>query len=157
MRSPAEVREARVRQWVESARDDLAWADMGATAPEPRGVAQTGFHAQQASESCARPSSPSTESSPKTQHSPGRLVDRVRRLDPQTADRIGHVSGLTQYAVSPRDPPRVAGNAQPLKRDAVLRDPDRARSAFPVVLAAIEARLAHANAGTAEQRRSLVR
>ena len=48
MRSPEDVRQALVRQWVESARDDLAWAEMGASVAELRGVAQIGFHAQQA-------------------------------------------------------------------------------------------------------------
>ena len=43
MRPPEEVRERIVRAWVESARDDLAWADMGADAENLRGVAQIGF------------------------------------------------------------------------------------------------------------------
>jgi hypothetical protein len=50
MRTPDEVREHIVRSWIESARDDLAWADMGADAENLRGIAQIGFHAQQAVE-----------------------------------------------------------------------------------------------------------
>jgi hypothetical protein len=39
MRRPEEVRERVVRSWIESARDDLAWAEMGAHAEDLRGVA----------------------------------------------------------------------------------------------------------------------
>jgi HEPN domain-containing protein len=50
MRSPAQVREFTVRQWIESAAADLEWAEMGAKSSEIRGIAQIGFHAQQAVE-----------------------------------------------------------------------------------------------------------
>jgi hypothetical protein len=68
-------------------------------------------------------------------------VDQVRRLDRQTADRVRDVAGLTQYAVYHRYPPRVPARTQPLTRADVLRDLDRARVAFPILLAAVETRL----------------
>lgn len=142
MRTPAEVREALVGEWVESARDDLAWAEMGAAAPDLRGVAQIGFHAQQAIEKLLKALLTAFGVQPEDQHSLGRLIEQVGRLDRQTADRVGDVSSLTRYAVYHRYPPRVPGGAQPLTRRDVLQDLARARSAVPVLLTAIEARLA---------------
>jgi|GEM_PF-6827626 len=50
MRTPEQVRLLVVQSWMESAHDDLAWAEMGAAAKSLRGIAQIGFHAQQAVE-----------------------------------------------------------------------------------------------------------
>jgi len=143
MRSPAEVREALVRQWVESAQDDLAWAQMGASAPEVRGVAQIGFHAQQAIEKILKGLLTTYGIEPEDQHSLGRLVEQVRKLDRRTADKVQDVASLTRYAVYHRYPPRVPTNTQPLTRSDVLQDLDRAQAAFPILLAAIDTRLAH--------------
>jgi HEPN domain-containing protein len=117
---------------------------MGAAASELRGVAQIGFHAQQAIEKLLKALLTAYEVQPEDQHSLGRLIDQIRRLDRKTADQIGDVSGLTRYAVYHRYPPRVPGSAQPLSRRDVLQDLERARSAFPILLAAVEARLSHA-------------
>jgi HEPN domain-containing protein len=115
---------------------------MGAAAPEVRGVAQIGFHAQQAVEKILKALLTAYGIEPEEQHSLGRLVEQVRRLDRQTADRISDVSSLTRYAVYHRYPPRVQGKASALSRNEVLGDLDRARRAFPILLAAVEARLA---------------
>jgi HEPN domain-containing protein len=143
MRSPAEVREALVRQWVESARDDLAWAEMRASAAELRGIAQIGFHAQQATEKVFNALLTAYGIQPEDQHSLSRLLEQIRRLDRRTADEVGNVASLTRYAVYHRYPPRVSGSAQPLSRSEVLQDLKKARDAFPIVLATIEARLTH--------------
>ncbi|HEX6040081.1 HEPN domain-containing protein [Longimicrobium sp.] len=115
---------------------------MGAAAPDLRGVAQIGFHAQQAIEKLLKALLTAFGVQPEDQHSLGRLIEQVGRLDRQTADRVGDVSSLTRYAVYHRYPPRVPGGAQPLTRRDVLQDLARARSAVPVLLTAIEARLA---------------
>ena len=141
MRTPEEVRAALVRQWVESARDDLSWAEMGASASELRGAAQIGFHAQQAIEKLLKALLTAYGVEPEDQHSLGRLVEQVRRLDRKTADAVSAVAGLTQYAVYLRYPPRVPGAAHKTSRVDVLRDLDEARKAVPVLIAAVEARL----------------
>lgn len=141
MRSPEEIREALVRQWVESARDDLAWAEMGAAAHQVRGVAQIGFHAQQAIEKLLKALLTAYGIEPEDQHSIGRLLDQVRRLDRTTGDAVHGAASLTQYAVYYRYPPRVAGREHVLTRADVLADLQRARDAFPILIAAIERRL----------------
>lgn len=141
MRNPDQVRASLVRQWVESARDDLAWAEMGAAQPQVRGLAQIGFHAQQAVEKLLKALLSSYGVEPEDQHSLGRLVEQVRRLDRATADAVQSAAGLTPYAVYYRYPPRVPGNAHPLSRQDVLRDLATARAACAVLEAAIQARL----------------
>jgi HEPN domain-containing protein len=122
MRTPEEVREALVRQWIESARDDLAWAEMGAATAELRGIAQIGFHAQQAIEKLLKALLTAYGVEPEDQHSLARLIEQVRRLDLTTADAIGGVAELTRYAVYLRYPPRVPGRGYKLDRMDVLRD-----------------------------------
>lgn len=119
---------------------------MGASSPEVRGIAQIGFHAQQAIEKLLKALLTTYGVEPEDQHSLSRLVEQVRRLDRETADRAGDVARLTQYAVYYRYPPRVSGRSHALSRSDVLADLQRARNAFPVILSAIEARLAHARA-----------
>jgi HEPN domain-containing protein len=114
---------------------------MGAAAPELRGAAQIGFHAQQAVEKLLKALLTSYGVEPEDQHSLGRLIDQVRRLDRKTADAVSGVAGLTQYAVYLRYPPRVPGAAHKLSRTDVLRDLDEARRAVPILLAAVDARL----------------
>lgn len=116
---------------------------MGASSPEVRGVAQIGFHAQQAIEKLLKALLTAYGVEPEDQHSLSRLIEQVRRLDRDTADRAGDVARLTQYAVYYRYPPRVTGRSHALSRADVLHDLDRARKAFPIILAAIEVRLAH--------------
>lgn len=115
---------------------------MGAAAPGLRGIAQIGFHARQSIEKLLKAFLTAFGVQPEDQHSLGRLIDQAGRLDRRTADRVGEASGLTRYAVHHRYPPRVPGSAPPLTRREVLDDLDRARAAFAVLLAAIEARLA---------------
>jgi HEPN domain-containing protein len=141
MRNPDEIREALVRQWVESARDDLAWAEMGAAATQVRGVAQIGFHAQQAIEKLLKALLTAYGVEPEDQHSIGRLLEQVRRLDRATGDAVRGAASLTQYAVYYRYPPRVAGREHVLTRADVLADLQRAQDAFPVLAAAIERKL----------------
>jgi HEPN domain-containing protein len=141
MRSPEEIREALVRQWVESARDDLAWAELGAATPEVRGVAQIGFHAQQAIEKLLKALLTAYGVEPEDQHSIGRLLDQVRRLDRETGEAVQGAGSLTQYAVYYRYPPRVPGREHSLSRADVLGDLKRAQDAFPILVAAIERRL----------------
>jgi HEPN domain-containing protein len=50
MRTPDQVRQDVIRQWMESARQDLALADLALRTPAYDGWAQIGFHAQQAVE-----------------------------------------------------------------------------------------------------------
>jgi HEPN domain-containing protein len=129
-----------VRQWIESARDDLAWAEMGAVSPNLRGVAQIGFHAQQAVEKLLKALLTAYGVQPEDQHSLARLIEQVRRLDRKTAEAVAEVSSLTGYAVYHRYPPRT-GQSPSLSRADVLADFDRARSAVNVLLPAIESRL----------------
>jgi HEPN domain-containing protein len=109
--------------------------------PGVRGVAQIGFHAQQAIEKLLKALLTAFGVEPEDQHSIGRLLDQVRRLDRQTGERVGDIASLTQYAVYYRYPPRVPGSERALSRADVLADLDRAKAAFGVLLVAIERRL----------------
>lgn len=120
---------------------------MGASTPKVRGIAQIGFHAQQAIEKLLKSLLTAYAIEPEDQHNLGRLVEQVRRLDHRTADRVSDVSSLTQYAVHRRYPPRVPRNVPQLSRDDVLKDLDRARRAFPILLVAVEARLTRIRSG----------
>jgi HEPN domain-containing protein len=108
---------------------------MGAASPGVRGVAQIGFHAQQAIEKLLKALLTAFGVEPEDQHSIG------RRLDRQTGERVGDIASLTQYAVYYRYPPRVPGSERALSRADVLADLDRAKAAFGVLLVAIERRL----------------
>ncbi|HST58378.1 MAG TPA: HEPN domain-containing protein [Longimicrobium sp.] len=114
---------------------------MGAAAPQVRGVAQIGFHAQQAIEKLLKALLTAHGVEPEDQHSIGRLLDQVRRLDRETGDAVQGAASLTQYAVYYRYPPRVAGREHVLTRTDVLADFQRAQDAFPILVAAIERRL----------------
>lgn len=113
---------------------------MGASTPELRGVAQIGFHAQQAVEKLLKAFLTTFGVQPEDQHSLARLIEQVRRLDRTTADEIAEAASLTAYAVYHRYPPRT-GNSAPLNRADVLGDLDRARRAFTILLSALETRL----------------
>jgi len=76
MRTPDEVRERIVRSWIESANDDLAWADLGAGAENLRGIAQIGFHAQQAVEKLLKAVLASYDVIPEEHHDLARLLAR---------------------------------------------------------------------------------
>lgn len=141
MRSPAQVREFTVRQWIESAAADLEWAEMGAKSSEIRGIAQIGSMRSRPWRSCSRLSWPPTTSFPKTIHNIARLIAQVRLLDRATADAVSPAASLTPYAVHYRYPPRSPDTAHRLKREDVLRDLDIARAAIPVLQAAAERRL----------------
>jgi len=141
MQSPAQVREALVRQWVESAHDDLAWAEMGAASSELRGVAQIGFHAQPAVEKLLKGLLTAHGVQPEEQHLLGRLVERLRLLDRATAASLPALGLLTEYAVRYRYPPGAPGQAHSLRKQDVLRDLETARKACAILEAAIEHRL----------------
>jgi HEPN domain-containing protein len=64
---------------------------MGASSPQVRGISQIGFHAQQAIEKLLKALLTAYGVEPEDQHSLGRLVEQVRRLDRDTADRAGDV------------------------------------------------------------------
>jgi hypothetical protein len=81
MNPPDEIQQALVRQWVASARDDLAWAEMGAADPSLPGPAQMGFHAQQAIETLLKGLLTAYGVEPEEQHNLARLVEQVRRLE----------------------------------------------------------------------------
>jgi len=114
---------------------------MGAASPEIRGVAQIGFHAQQAVEKLLKALLTAFGVEPEDQHSIGRLLEQVRRLDRETGDSVRDVASLTQYAVYYRYPPRVPGREHTLSRADVLGDLGRAKAAFPLLLSAIERKL----------------
>jgi hypothetical protein len=50
MTSPSEIQILVIKQWVELAREDLAWAEKGAEDISLPGPGKIGFHAQQAVE-----------------------------------------------------------------------------------------------------------
>jgi HEPN domain-containing protein len=78
MRSPEQVRLAIVQNWTESAHDDLAWAEMGAAATTLRGIAQIGFHAQQAVEKLLKGLLASYDVVLEEHHDLARLVAQLR-------------------------------------------------------------------------------
>jgi HEPN domain-containing protein len=114
---------------------------MGAASPRVRGTAQIGFHAQQAIEKLLKALLTAFGVEPEDQHSIGRLIEQVRRLDRATGDSLRDIASLTQYAVYYRYPPRVPGRGHGLDRADVLRDLEHAKAAFPLLLDAIERRL----------------
>ncbi len=128
MRTPEEVREHIVRSWIESARDDPAWAGMGANAENLRGIAQIGFHAQQAVEKLLKAVLASFDVIPEEHHDLARLLAQVRLLDRKTADALPAIAKLTPYAAQYRYPPRP-GRVHELKKNDVLGDLETARSA----------------------------
>jgi HEPN domain-containing protein len=140
MRSPEQVREEAVRNWVESARDDLAWAEMGAAAEKLRGVAQIGFHAQQAVEKFLKGLLAAHDVVPEEHHDLTRILAQVRLLDRATADSLPPIANLTAYAVHFRYPPRP-GRKHSLKKQDVLNDLQAARTACALLEPAIERRL----------------
>jgi hypothetical protein len=71
-----------------------------------------------------------------------RLVQQVARLDRAVAEAIGSTSQLTPFAVHHRYPPRNPLSARAIGRHEVLDVVRVARDAYPVLEAAIKARLA---------------
>lgn len=141
MRSPSQIREATVRQWIDSATGDLEWAELGARQPRLRGIAQIGFHAQQAIEKLLKGLLAAHDVVPEDHHSLARLISQLRLLDRVTADAVSPAAALTPYAVQYRYPPRNPGAPHRLTREEVLRDLETARTVFPVLKDAIERRL----------------
>ncbi|MFL5385261.1 MAG: HEPN domain-containing protein [Longimicrobiaceae bacterium] len=141
MRTPEEVREAVVQSWIESARDDLAWAEMGASATSLRGIAQIGFHAQQAVEKLLKAVLASFDVVPEEHHDLARLLAQVRLLDRSTADSLPAIAHLTRYAAQYRYPPRP-GRSHGLVRSDVLADLLSAREACRLLETALAERLA---------------
>lgn len=140
MRSPDEIRAAAVGDWIESARVDLAWAEMGARSDE-LGIAPIGFHAQQAVEKLLKGLLAAYDVVPEEKHEIGPLVAQVRLLERSTADSLPAVTELTRYAVQYRYPPRP-GRSHLLQRDDVIRHLAAAREACVVLERAIGERMA---------------
>ena len=140
MRTPEQVRLAVVQNWIESAHDDLAWAEMGAAEKTLRGVAQIGFHAQQAVEKLVKGLLASYDVVPEEHHDLARLVAQLRLLDRPTADSIPPVAHLTRYAAQYRYPPRP-GRSHSLSKPDVLKDLDTARTACRLLDAALSSRI----------------
>jgi HEPN domain-containing protein len=141
MQTPEQVREGVVRSWIESSRDDLAWAEMGAEAKQLRGVAQIGFHAQQAVEKLLKGLLASYDVVPEEKHDIARLLAQARLFDRATVDSLPPVADLTPYAVQYRYPPRP-GKSHPVRRADVVRHLSAARAACALLEAAIGRRLA---------------
>jgi HEPN domain-containing protein len=141
MRTPEEVREAVVQSWIESARDDLAWAEMGASTTSLRGIAQIGFHAQQAVEKLLKGVLASFDVVPEEHHDLARLLAQVRLLDRSTADSLPAIAHLTRYAAQYRYPP-WPGRSHGLVRSDVLADLESAREACRLLETALTERLA---------------
>jgi len=146
MRSPDAVREQVIRSWIDSARDDLAWADMGARTEDLRGVAQIGFHAQQAVEKLLKAVLASYDVVPEEHHDLARLLAQVHLLDRRTAEALPAVGRLTPYAAQYRYPPRP-GRVHSLSRSQVLEDLEMARTACAVLESALTARIASLSGG----------
>lgn len=105
MTSPSEIQILVVRQWVELAREDLAWAEKGAEDASLPGPGKIGFHAQQAVEKLLKGLLTSYGVDPEDRHNLGQLVEQIRRLDRATGDAVAETSELTPYAVIYRYPP----------------------------------------------------
>ncbi|HKP75141.1 MAG TPA: HEPN domain-containing protein [Longimicrobiaceae bacterium] len=145
MRTPEQIREAVVQSWIESARDDLAWAEMGASTTSLRGIAQIGFHAQQAVEKLLKGVLASYDVVPEEHHDVARLMAQVRLLDRSAADSLPPVAHLTRYAAQYRYPPRP-GRTHGLVRSDVLADLQVARDACRLLEATLTQRLARVRA-----------
>lgn len=140
MRTPDQVRAAIVQSWIESARDDLAWAEMGAAATSLRGIGQIGFHAQQAVEKLLKGLLASFDVVPEEHHDLARLLAQFRLLDRATADSIPPIAHLTRYAAQYRYPPRP-GRSHGLSKSAVLQDLETARTVCRLLEEALQRRL----------------
>lgn len=141
MRTPEQVRLAVVQSWIESARDDMAWAEMGAVATTLRGIAQIGFHAQQAVEKLLKGFLASYDVVPEEHHDLSRLLAQLRLLDRATADSVPPIANLTRYAAQYRYPPRP-GRTHGLVRADVLKDLEIAQSACQLLEPALQRRIA---------------
>lgn len=140
MRTPEQVREHVVRLWIESARDDLAWAEMGAKANHLRGIAQIGFHAQQAVEKLLKAVLASFDVVPEEHHDLARLLAQLRLLDRTTADALPGIATLSPYAAQYRYPPRP-GRTHALDKSEVLKDLEMGRSACAILERTLDARM----------------
>jgi HEPN domain-containing protein len=141
MRNPEQVRLAVVQNWIESAHDDLAWAEMGAAATSLRGIAQIGFHAQQAVEKLLKGVLASYDVVPEEHHDLARLLAQLRLLDRATADSIPPIAHLTRYAAQYRYPPRP-GRSHLLNKQDVLKDLETARTVCRLLDTALSNRIA---------------
>jgi HEPN domain-containing protein len=141
MKSPAQVREETVREWLDSAATDLEWAELGAKNSGLKGFAPIGFHAQQAIEKLLKGLLAAYDVVPEEDHSIARLLAQARRVDRSTADAISGVASLTRHAVVYRYPPRNPAVPHALTRADVLHDLETARDAYEVLRTAVEQRL----------------
>lgn len=138
--SSDEFRAALARSYVASAKDDWAWVEAGvADAGLP--ASPMGFHAQQAIEKLLKALLITFGVEPEEQHNIARLVQQVARLDRAVAEAIAPATQLTPYAVHRRYPPRNPLEPHTVRRDEVLKIVRVARDAYPILEAAIDARL----------------
>jgi len=138
--SSDELRAALARSYVASASDDWAWVEAGvADAGLP--ASPMGFHAQQAIEKLLKALLITFGVEPEEQHSIARLVQQVARLDRAVAEAVAPTTQLTPFAVHHRYPPRNPRTARRIDRHEVLDMVQVARDAYPVLEAAINARL----------------
>jgi len=100
-----------------------------------------GFHAQQAIEKLLKALLITFGVEPEEQHSIARLVQQVARLDRAVAEAVAPTTQLTPFAVHHRYPPRNPRTARRIDRHEVLDMVQVARDAYPVLEAAINARL----------------
>lgn len=136
MRDPTQVKAELVRQWSESARQDLRLAEL-ALAADYEGFAQIGFHAQQATEKFIKALLVAHGVHPPREHPIEKLREALRPFDANTADALEPADLLTPYAVRYRYPPRRA----PLTREHVEHAVQLARNARNLLLERIAAQL----------------
>ena len=138
--SSDELRAALARSYVASADEDWAWVEAGvADAGLP--ASPMGFHAQQTIEKLLKALLITFGVEPEEQHSIARLVQQIARLDRSVAEAIAATTQLTPYAVHHRYPPRNPLATRTVNRKEVLEIVRVAREAYPILEAAINARL----------------
>ena len=126
MRSPDEVKQELVRQWVAKAESDFGLAQRLVSESSPY-LDAIGFHAQQAAEKYLKALLVQHQIEfPKT-HNLGGLLDLVSAIDASLATSLRDVTALTPYGVDvryPGDVPEMTAEvaAQTLALAAKVRD-----------------------------------
>lgn len=100
-----------------------------------------GFHAQQAIEKLLKALLITFGVEPEEQHSIARLVQQIARLDRDLAEAMAPTAQLTPYAVHHRYPPRNPLAPHTIGRNEVLQIVRVARDAYPILDAALKARV----------------
>lgn len=137
--------ETAVRRWVTHAEDDLEMATLGLEAGA-RGLAQVGFHAQQAVEKMLKAMLAAYGVDPSETHDLGRLCARLAPFAGAVVSQLGPLRDLTPYAVYYRYPPRTESYDRPIDRATLLCDIETARSAVATLKNALDVRLSRQRA-----------